>query len=136
MSTFRVLISGDEFPNVQQVMDSLQEMGLEVRTSRWLTDLLDQPYSTWSALLIDVEGVSNLLRGLLPTLRRRFPNLTMIGLMSRSAWEKTSLAFDCPATPDAPENVIVMFPYGAGKRRPEARYALGETAPLPAVGLI
>ena len=136
MSTFRVLISGDEFPNVQKVTDSLQEMGLQVRTSRWLTDLLEQPYSTWSVVLIDVDGVTNLLREMLPALRRRFSSLTMIGLMSRSSWERTSLAlgFDYPFTSDdAPENVIVMVPGAAEKRRPEMPYTLCDTAPLPAL---
>lgn len=139
MSTFRVLICSDDIPNLQQMTESLQEMGLDVWASPWLADLLHQPYSNWDVLTVDVASMSCLLRQMLPTLRRRFPSLTMIGLMSRSSWERTSLAlgFHSPLTSgDAPDDVILMFPHGFEKRRPEACRAVCDSVPLPSVGLI
>ncbi len=139
MSTFRVLICSDNIPSLQQMIGALQEIGLDAWISPWPADRLHQSYSNWDVLIVDVKSRSCLLRQMLPTLQRRLPSLTMTGLMSRSSWEHTSLAFgfERPLTSeDGPENVILMFPQGFEERRAKAYRARCETVPWPSAGLI
>jgi DNA-binding NarL/FixJ family response regulator len=58
---------------------SLRAVGLDVEISTKVIDYLCEPQLQWDVLLVDLDSTSSFLRGLLPAVRRLFPQLSMVG---------------------------------------------------------
>ena len=75
MKPLRVLVCGGDFRALQKVAHKLSDEGVKVETTTQLIDQLCRPNQEWDLLLVDVNGLTSVLRGLLPAIRLQFPNL-------------------------------------------------------------
>lgn len=129
MSTFKVLVCGANSLILHQVAQSLQEAGLDVQTSTRITDRLCQPDLNWDVLLVDLDSLTSCLRGLLPAVRRSFPNLSMVGWVNEVDAKIESLAMDIGLDGYLPKSIEPaqfprLFPY-------LARHFVPDTTSVP-----
>jgi hypothetical protein len=80
----RVLVCGGDFPALQKVAQKLSDEGVKVETTTQIIDQLCRPNQEWDLLLVDVNGLTSVLRGLLPAIRLQFPNLSVLGVSDGS----------------------------------------------------
>ena len=115
MESLRVLVCGGDRQALQEVALRLSEEGLEAGTSTQVTDQLFRPDQEWDLLLVDLDSLSSLLRGLLPVIRHQYPNLRMFGVVNGSPLDIGYLSYDLELDgyifgPPRPEDLIVRLP--------------------------
>jgi len=115
MKSLRVLVCGGDHQALEQVAQQLSDEGVRAETSTQVTDRLCQPDQEWDLLLVDLDALSNLLRGLLPAVRRKFPQLGMLGMVNGSPLDIGYLAYDLELDgytfgPPRAEDLIVRLP--------------------------
>ncbi len=114
MKPLRVLVCGGDNLALQKVAHTLSDEGVQVETSTRIIDELCRPNQEWDLLLVDLNGLTSFLRGLLPAIRLQFPNLSILGISYGSISDVSFLAdleLDgyVPAHPK-PEDLIVRVP--------------------------
>ena len=115
MNPLRVLVCGGDHLALQQVAQSLGDDGLEVEVSTRVVDQLCRPNKKWDLLLVDLDGLTSFLRGLLPAVRLQFPELSIFGVSKGSTPDIGFLAYDLELdgymlTLPKPEDLIVRLP--------------------------
>jgi hypothetical protein len=85
-----------------------------VETSVRIIDQLCRPDLEWDLLLVDLNGLTSFLRGLLPAVRLQFPNLSILGI-SDGAVSDIGFLVDLELdgymfTLPKPEDLIVRVP--------------------------
>jgi hypothetical protein len=115
MESLRVLVCGGDSQALQKVALRLSEEGLKAGTSTRVTDRLFRPDQEWDLLLVDLDSLSSLLRGLLPVIRHQYPNLRMFGIVNGSPLDIGYLSYDLELDgyifgPPRPEDLIVRVP--------------------------
>ncbi|GAB4532922.1 MAG: hypothetical protein Kow0063_14150 [Anaerolineae bacterium] len=116
MKALRVLVCGGDNWAIQSVAQQLSDEGVHAEASTQVIDRLYQPDQEWDLLVVDLDALSSLLRGLLPVIRRQFPNLSMLGIVSGSPPDIDYLSYDLELDgymfgPPRPEDLIVRFPH-------------------------
>ena len=115
MKPLRVLICGGNHQPLQKVAKALSDEGMKVETSTRVIDCLCIPNQKWDFLLVDLDGLDSFLRGLLPAVRIKYPELHIVGISTRSTTDISFLPSDLvldgyfPSMP-RPEDLIVGFP--------------------------
>jgi hypothetical protein len=114
MRTLNILVCGTDAPVMQGLTRMLVDEGVLVKFSDNLLEDLSPASQDWDFLLIDFSNLSSHTRNLLPIIRRRFPNLQLIGISPKSLTSQSTLI---PLSVDAhyseipaPEELIVTFP--------------------------
>ena len=120
MKQLRVLVCGGDSVALNQVAQRLCDEGVKVEVSTRVVDQLCRPNSKWDLLLVDLDGLTSFLRGLLPAIRLQFPELSMVGISKSSAPDISYLAYDLEMdgyllTLPKPEDLIVRLPRLAAK---------------------
>ena len=120
MKQLRVLVCGGDSVALNQVAQRLCDEGVKVEVSTRVVDQLCRPNSKWDLLLVDLDGLTSFLRGLLPAIRLQFPELSMMGISKSSAPDISYLAYDLEMdgyllTLPKPEDLIVRLPRLAAK---------------------
>jgi len=115
MKSLRVLVCGGDGSTLREVAQRLSDEGVKVETSTRVIDLLCLPNKEWDLLLVDLDGLTSFLRGLLPAVRLQFPNLHMVGISTRSTSDVNFLDYDLDLdgylfTLPRPEDLIVRLP--------------------------
>jgi hypothetical protein len=115
----RVLVCGGDFRALEKVAQKLSDEGVKVETTTQIIDQLCRPNQDWDLLLVDVNGLTSILRGLLPAIRLQFPNLSVLGVSDGSVSDfgyLSDLELDgyILALPK-PEDLIVRVPRLAAK---------------------
>jgi hypothetical protein len=115
MESPRVLVCGGDSQALQKVAQGLSKEGMKAETSTQVIDRLCRPDQEWDLLLVDLDSLSGLLRGLLPAIRRQFPDLSMIGIVNGSSLDIGYLSYDLEMDgyvfgPPRPEDLIVRVP--------------------------
>lgn len=115
MELLRVLVCGGDNLALQQVAHGLSDEGVKVETSTRIIDQLCRPNQEWDLLLVDLDGLTSFLRGLLPAIRMQFPQLSMLGVSKSSTPDIGFLAYDLELdgymlTLPKPEDLIVRLP--------------------------
>jgi DNA-binding NtrC family response regulator len=131
MKSLRVLVCGGDSQALQTMAHKLSDEGVKVKTSTHITDQLCCPDQEWDLLLVDLDALTSFLRGLLPAIRRQFPNLSIIGIVNGYPVDISYLSYDFELDgytfgPPRPEDIIVRLP------RLAATY-LYDTKPVRAV---
>ena len=116
MQSLRVLICGGNRQALQKVAQELSDEGVKAETSTQITDQLCHPDQEWDLLLVDLDGMTSILRGLLPAIRRKFPDLSMLGIVNGSPLDISYLSYDLELdgymfSPPRPEDLIVRLPH-------------------------
>jgi hypothetical protein len=120
MSPLRVLVCGGDRLALQEVVQGLVDEGLEIEVSTRVVDQLCRPNKRWDLLLVDLDGLTSFLRGLLPAVRLQFPELNIFGVSKSSTPDIGFMAHDLEldgymfALPK-PEDLIVRLPRLAAK---------------------
>ena len=120
MKRLRVLVCGGDSVALDQVAQRLCDDGVEVGVSTRIVDQLCSPNRKWDLLLVDLDGLTSFLRGLLPAIRLQFPEISMLGISKSSAPDISYLAYDLEMdgyllTLPKPEDLIVRLPCLAAK---------------------
>ncbi|MBN1994458.1 MAG: hypothetical protein JW953_17300 [Anaerolineae bacterium] len=122
METLNILICSSNERNEQQMARPLIEAGMQVETSDKLIHGLYSSQQLWDFLLIDLEGLDSYLRLILPAVRRKYPNLPVIGIRGKSVGQFSGLGLGYELELDAylsdipqPEELIINFPQAATK---------------------
>ena len=120
MKSMRVLVCGGDDQALKKVAQHLSEEGVKVETSTEITDQVCQPDQEWDLLLIDLDTMTSPLRGLLPAIRRQFPDLSILGMVNGSPLDIGYLSYDLELDGylfgvPRPEDIIVRLPHLAGK---------------------
>ena len=116
MESLRVLVCGGNSQALQEVAQRLSDEGVKAETSTQVTDRLCRTDQEWDLLLVDLDAMTSLLRGLLPAIRRQFPYLSMLGIVNGSPLDIGYLSYDLEldgytfGTP-RPEDLIVRLPH-------------------------
>lgn len=84
MKPLRVLVCGGDFQSLEEMAQKLSDDGVKVETTTQLIDQLCRPNQEWDLLLVDINGLTSVLRGLLPAIRLQFPNLIVLGISDGS----------------------------------------------------
>ena len=84
MKSLQVLICGGDSQALQEVVQRLSDEGVKAQTSTQVTDQLCRTDQEWDLLLVDLDAMTSLLRGLLPAIRRKFPHLSILGIVKSS----------------------------------------------------
>jgi hypothetical protein len=132
MKSLRVLVCGGNSQALQKTAQRLSDEGVKAETSTQITDHLCRPDQEWDLLLVDLDGMTSFLRGLLPAIRRNFPNLSILGIVNGSLLDIGYLSYDLELdgymfSPPRAEDLIVRLPHLA------ANYLCDTNAPT-AVG--
>jgi DNA-binding NarL/FixJ family response regulator len=111
----RVLVCGGDSVALDQVAQRLCDDGVEVEVSTRIVDQLCRPNYKWDLLLVDLDGLTSFLRGLLPAIRLQFPELSMLGISKSSTPDISYLAYDLEMdgyllSLPKPEDLIVRLP--------------------------
>lgn len=120
MKSLRVLVCGGNSRTLQEMAGQLSDEGVKAEISTQVVDQLCRPDRGWDLLLVDLDSLTNLLRGLLPAIRRQFPDLNILGIMNGSPLDIGYLSYDLEldgymfGTPRS-EDIIVRLPHLAGK---------------------
>jgi len=93
MKPLRVLVCGGDGSTLRRVARRLSD-DVNVETSTRIIDRLCLPNKEWDILLVDLDGLTSFLRGLLPAIRLQFPNLKMLGISTRSSTDISLLEYD------------------------------------------
>ena len=134
MKSLSILVCGGDAPALRRIAQVLADEGVRVTTSTCIIDDLCFSGQEWDFLLVDLDGLTSFLRSLLPEICRKFPNLSIIGVSTKSGADIDSMAlgyglelddylFEIPR----PEELIARFPHVAAK-------FLCDTGPLSAPG--
>lgn len=115
MKALRVLVCGGDSQAIQSVAQQLSDAGVQAEASTQVIDRLCQPDQEWDLLVVDLDALSSLLRGLLPAIRRKFPQLSMLGMVNGSPLDIGYLSYDLELDgymfgPPRPEDLIVRLP--------------------------
>lgn len=118
MRTLSIMVCGGDPRALQRIAQRLADEGVKVQTTTQLVECLQATQHDWDFLLVDLDGLNSFLRSLLSSLSRRFPNLPIVGISSRST--PTGLDDDlglehCLFEIPRPEDLIVSFPQVAAK---------------------
>jgi len=129
MESLRVLVCGGNSQALQKVAQQLSDEGVKAETSTQITDHLCYPDQEWDLLLVDLDGMTSFLRGLLPAVRRKFPDLSILGIVNGSPLDISYLSYDLELdgymfSPPRPEDLIVRLPHLA------ANYLCDTNAPI------
>jgi hypothetical protein len=116
MKALRVLVCGGDSQAIRMVAQRLSGEGVKAEASTQVTDRLCQPDQEWDLILVDLNALTSLLRGLLPAIRRNFPNLSMLGIVNGSPLDVGYLSYDLELDgytfgPPWPEDLIVRLPH-------------------------
>lgn len=121
-TSLSILICSSNDTTMRQMCRTLTGDGVQIQTSERLTDQHQISGQEWDYLLIDLDGLNNSLRGVLPAVCRKFPNLPKIGISTRFAPDIDILNQGFALELDAylteipyPEDLIVLFPRVAEK---------------------
>ena len=120
MRSLNVLICGADEPAMQRIAASLAEDNVVVKISNHPIDALDSNTRKWDFLLIDLDGMNNFLRSLIPAICHKFPDLPVIGVSIGSSTSEVSLGPGLKLSaylnrvPRA-EDLIVAAPHVAAK---------------------
>jgi hypothetical protein len=114
MRKLRVLVCGGDSLVLQRAERKLSDEGVRVETSVRIIDQLCRPDLEWDLLLVDLNGLTSFLRGLLPAVRLQFPNLSILGI-SDGAVSDIGFLVDLELdgymfTLPKPEDLIVRVP--------------------------
>jgi hypothetical protein len=137
MRTLNILICGGDDPALKRIAKTFADEGTTVATSTEVIDSLCFSHKEWDFLLVDLDGLSSFLRSLLPAVCRKFPNLPIVGISTKSAADINTMGlgyglelddylFDTPHT----EDLIVRFPQVAAKFLVDTK-SLAAADPLP-----
>lgn len=115
MESLRVLVCGGDSRTLDKLAQRLSEEGVKAETSTQVTDRLCRTDQEWDLLLIDLDAMTSLLRGLLPAVRCQFPHLSMLGMVNGSPLDIGYLSYDLELDgymfgPPRPEDLIVRLP--------------------------
>jgi hypothetical protein len=129
MESLRVLVCGGNSQALQKVAQQLSDEGVKAETSTQITDHLCYPDQEWDLLLVDLDGMTSFLRGLLPAVRRKFPDLSILGIVNGSPLDISYFSYDLELdgymfSPPRPEDLIVRLPHLA------ANYLCDTNAPI------
>ena len=94
MKSLQVLVCGGDSQALQKVAQRLSDEGVKAQTSTQVTDQLCRTDQEWDLLLVDLDAMTSLLRGLLPAVRRKFPHLSMLGIVNGSPLDIGYLSYD------------------------------------------
>ncbi len=116
MKSLQVLVCGGDSQALQKVAQRLSDEGVKAQTSTQVTDQLCRTDQEWDLLLVDLDAMTSLLRGLLPAVRRKFPHLSMLGIVNGSPLDIGYLSYDLELDgymfgPPRPEDLIVRLPH-------------------------
>jgi len=116
MEALRVLVCGGNSQALHKVARRLSDEGVRTEISTQITDHLCRPDQEWDLLLVDLDGMTSYLRGLLPAIRRGFPDLSMLGILNGSPPDIGFLSYDLELdgyvfSPPRPEDLIVRLPH-------------------------
>jgi hypothetical protein len=129
MESLRVLVCGGNSQALQKVAQQLSDEGVKAETSTQITDHLCYPDQEWDLLLVDLDGMTSFLRGLLPAVRRKFPDISILGIVNGSPLDISYFSYDLELdgymfSPPRPEDLIVRLPHLA------ANYLCDTNAPI------
>lgn len=116
MRPLNILICGGNEPAMQQLAQLLEADDVNVQVSTHPIDNLCFSGQAWDFLLIDLDRLDSYLRTLLPAVRRKFPNLPMIGVSTKSAGDinplsRYKLKLDAHFSEiPLPEDLLAHFP--------------------------
>jgi hypothetical protein len=120
--TLKILICSSDETSMRRMARQLSDEGVRVQTSYRLIDYLCFSGQEWDIMLIDLDGLNNFLRSLLPAFFRKFPKMPRIGISTESAHRLEirgrgyGLELDAYFTDvPRPEALIVQFPELAAK---------------------
>jgi DNA-binding response OmpR family regulator len=116
MKLLQVLVCGGDSHALQEVAQKLSDEGVKAETSTQVTDRLCRTDQEWDLLLVDLDAMTNLLRGLLPAIRRQFPHVSVMGIVNGSPLDIGYLSYDLELDgymfgPPKPEDLIVRLPH-------------------------
>ena len=115
MESLRVLVCGGNSQALQKVAQQLSDEGVKAETSTQITDHLCYPDQEWDLLLVDLDGMTSVLRGLLPVIRQNFPDLSILGIVNGSLLDigyLSDLELDgYMFSPPRAEDLIVRLPH-------------------------
>jgi hypothetical protein len=116
MKSLQVLVCGGDDQALQKVAQRLSGEGVKAQISTQVTDQLCRTDREWDLLLVDLDAMTNLLRGLLPAVRRKFPHLSILGIVNGSPLDISFLSYDLELDgyvfgPPRPEDIIVRLPH-------------------------
>jgi hypothetical protein len=115
MKPLRVLVCGGDGGSLDKAAEKLSDEGVKVEISTQIIDQLCRPNQEWDVLLVDLDALTSVIRGLLPAIRLQFPNLSILGISDGSISDLGYLA-DLEldgymlALPK-PEDLIVRVPH-------------------------
>lgn len=138
MRTLNILICGGDDPALKRMAKAFTDEGVTVATSTQVIDSLCFSHKEWDFLLVDLDGLSSFLRSLLPAVCRKFPNLPMVGISTKSAGDINTMGlgyglelddylFDVPRI----EDLVVRFPQIAAKYLMDTNSIAADPVPLP-----
>jgi hypothetical protein len=107
MKSLQVLVCGGDGQALQKVAQRLSDEG---------ADQLCRTDQEWDLLLVDLDAMTSLLRGVLPAVRHKFPHLSMLGIVNGSPLDIGYLSYDLELDgytfgPPRPEDLIVRLPH-------------------------
>lgn len=116
MESLRVLVCGGNSQALHKAAQRLSDEGVRTETSTRITDHLCRPDQDWDLLLVDLDGMTSYLRGLLPAIRQEFPDLSILGIVNGSPPDIDYLSYDLELdgyvfSPPRPEDIIVRLPH-------------------------
>lgn len=120
MKLLQVLVCGGDDQALEKVAQRLAGEGVKAQISTQVTDQLCRTDREWDLLLVDLDAMPNLLRGLLPAVRRKFPHLSILGIVNGSPLDIGYLSYDLELDgyvfgPPRPEDIIIRLPRLAAK---------------------
>jgi hypothetical protein len=116
MESLRVLVCGGNSQALHKLAQRLSDEGVTAEISTHITDHLCRPDQDWDLLLVDLDGMTSYLRGLLPAIRQEFPDLSILGIVNGSPPDIGYLSYDFELdgyvfSPPRPEDIIVRLPH-------------------------
>ena len=72
MKSLQALVCGGDSQALQKVAQRLSDEGVKAQTSTRVTDQLCRTDQEWDLLLVDLDAMTSLLRGLLPAVRHKW----------------------------------------------------------------
>jgi hypothetical protein len=122
MKALNILICGGDTFSLKRTAQILADDGVVVETSTGVITDLCFSGQEWDMLLIDLDGLTSFLRSLIPEICRRFPELPVVGISTKTTAGASATAsgygFDLDdylfGIPH-PEDLIVRFPRIAAK---------------------
>lgn len=128
MKPINIMVCSSNRSTEQEMAQTLNGAGAKAQTSRNLLDGLAYYPPAWDFLLVDLDGINDFLRDMLPIVRQRYPHLPAIGIRGKnnrnisglelglgSGLELDAYLSEIPE----PEELMIHFPQAAAHIQPE-----------------